>query len=103
MTAAGRAAIAVAKARSVPGTFLDDVERLELPEDLVRALDAERGARERFDRFPDSSKRGNPRVDQVGEATGKRGRSARAGKPPTRPARNLKANFPAGRDAGPPL
>ena len=56
MTSAGEAAIEAAKANGMWG-FLDDVERLEVPEDLAAALEA-RGGREGWDGYPDSVKRG---------------------------------------------
>ncbi|MGR3467649.1 MAG: YdeI/OmpD-associated family protein [Shimia sp.] len=54
MTPAGEAAIAVAEANGM-WTFLDDVERLEVPEDLAIALGA---AREVWDGYPPSVRRG---------------------------------------------
>ena len=98
MREAGRAAIARAKARGT-WTFLDDVERLELPHDLVRALDATRGARDFFERFPDSSKRGI--LEWIKSAKKPGTRAKRVEETATKAARNRKANHPAGRDAGP--
>ena len=54
MTPAGEAAIEAARAGGM-WTFLDDVERLEMPEDLLAALG---GAREGWNDYPDSVKRG---------------------------------------------
>lgn len=54
MTEAGEAAIARAKANG-KWEFLDDVERLEVPNDLAEALGA---AREQWDAYPRSVKRG---------------------------------------------
>ena len=54
MTPAGEAAIAAAQANGM-WAFLDDVERLEVPDDLARALGPARGA---WDAYPDSVKRG---------------------------------------------
>ena len=53
----GRAAIDRAKADG-SWTFLDDVERLEVPADLARALDAAPGSRAAWDGFPPSARRG---------------------------------------------
>ena len=54
MTPAGEAAIAAAEESGL-WSFLDDVERLEVPEDLARALGSVRPA---WDAYPDSVKRG---------------------------------------------
>ncbi len=54
MTDAGEAKIAAAKANGMWG-FLDDVERLEVPDDLAQALG---DAREIWDAYPRSVKRG---------------------------------------------
>ena len=56
MTAAGRRVVDAAKANGM-WTFLDDVERLEVPPDLAEALDAA-GGRKAWDAFPPSTKRG---------------------------------------------
>ena len=55
MTPAGEAAIEVAVSSGM-WTFLDDVERLEVPEDLASALDGDRRAV--WDAYPRSVKRG---------------------------------------------
>lgn len=57
MTAAGLAKIAAAKADG-SWTALDDVEKLVIPPDLAAALDRYAAAREHFDAFPRSVKRG---------------------------------------------
>jgi uncharacterized protein YdeI (YjbR/CyaY-like superfamily) len=54
MTPAGEAAVAAARANGM-WDFLDDVERLELPDDLAAALGS---ARPGWDAYPDSVKRG---------------------------------------------
>ena len=54
MMPAGEAAIATAKANGM-WEFLDDVERLEVPDDLAAALGS---ARETWDAYPRSVKRG---------------------------------------------
>ena len=56
MTPAGEAAIAAAQANGMWG-FLDDVERLEVPEDLAAALTGAKGS-EGWDAYPRSVKRG---------------------------------------------
>ena len=57
MTAAGRAAIARAEADGT-WTILDDVERLVVPDDLAAALAAAPPARDEWDAFPPSTRRG---------------------------------------------
>ena len=65
MTPVGEAAIEAAKARG-PWAFLDDVERLGVPDDLAAALRSTRGgtvggdptARDGWDAYPDGVKRG---------------------------------------------
>ena len=58
MRPAGRAAIARAKDNGM-WCFLDDVERLEVPDDLATALARVEGSREAWDAFPPSARRGN--------------------------------------------
>ena len=100
MTDAGRSLVDAAK-RSGAWTFLDDVERLEIPDDLARALDGTPGARDLFDRFPDSSKRGI--LEWIKTAKRDETRAKRVRETATKAAKNRKANFPPGRDAGPAL
>ena len=57
MTEAGRALVEAAKASGM-WTFLDDVERLEVPGDLAEAFDALPGSRDAWDAFPPSARRG---------------------------------------------
>ena len=99
MTGAGRRAVEAAKA-SGTWSFLDDVERLEVPADLVAALDATPGARRRFERFPPSSRRGI--LEWIKTAKRPATRARRVAETATKAAANRKANFPPGRDAGPP-
>lgn len=54
---AGLAAVQAAQ-RDRSWNFLDDVERLVVPDDLAAALDAYPAAREHFARFPPSTRRG---------------------------------------------
>ena len=98
MQAAGRRAVELAKTRGT-WTFLDDVERLELPPDLVAALDRAPDARRLFDRFPDSSKRGI--LEWIKSAKRPETRARRIRETVDKAARNRKANFPKGRDEGP--
>jgi uncharacterized protein YdeI (YjbR/CyaY-like superfamily) len=57
MTDAGRAAVDVAKGNGW-WTIYDPVEALIEPDDLAAALDAAPGAREHWDRFPPSARKG---------------------------------------------
>lgn len=57
MTQAGRRVIAAAKADG-SWTLLDDVEDLVVPGDLAAAFEAVSGAREQWEAFPRSAKRG---------------------------------------------
>ena len=99
MTGAGRRAVEAAKANGA-WAFLDEVERLEVPEDLARALADAPDARRRFDRFPPSSRRGI--LEWIKSAKRPATRARRIAETAARAAENRKANFPAGRDAGPP-
>ena len=54
----GYEAIERAKANGM-WAFLDDVERLEVPDDLAAAFDAVPGSRAAWEAFPRSAKRGN--------------------------------------------
>lgn len=56
MTDRGLRAVEVARANG-SWSALDAVDRLEVPDDLAAALDAEPAAREHFDRFPPSARR----------------------------------------------
>ena len=99
MTEPGRRAVERARANGA-WHFLDDVERLEIPDDLGAALDALPNARRRFERFPDSSKRGI--LEWIKTAKRPATRARRIEDTAAKAAANCKANFPAGRDAGPP-
>jgi len=98
MTDAGRALVETARANGA-WTFLDEVERLVVPPDLVAALKREDGARDFFERFPGSSKRGI--LEWIKCARRDATREKRVRETAEKAARNLKANFPPGRDAGP--
>lgn len=96
---AGRAMVDLAR-RNGNWTFLDDVDRLELPDDLVAALATVPDAQRLFDRFPDSAKRGI--LEWIKTAKTEGTRAKRIALTASRAAQNRKANFPAGRDHGPP-
>lgn len=98
MQPAGLAMVALAK-RSGSWTFLDDVERLEIPNDLAVALDASPGARGYFERFPASSRRGI--LEWIKTAKTASTRARRVEDTASKAAENRKANHPAGRDHGP--
>ena len=100
MTEAGRGMVELAK-RSGTWTFLDDVERLALPDDLVARFERNAEARRRFERFPDSSKRGI--LEWIKTAKRAATREKRIAETVDKAARNVKANHPKGRDAGPAL
>ena len=69
------------------------------PPDLAAALDAEAGARGFFARFPASSRRGI--LEWIKNARRAETRLKRVRETAAKAARNRKANFPPGRDAGP--
>ncbi len=96
---AGAAMVALARENGT-WSFLDDVDRLELPPDLVEALDATGNARRLFERFAPSAKRGI--LEWIKCAKTPATRARRVAATAERAAENRKANFPAGRDAGPP-
>ncbi len=79
--------------------FLDDVERLELPDDLCREFEQYPDSRRRFDRFPASSKRGI--LEWIKTAKTETTRRKRIVETASKAAKNRKANHPKGRDAGP--
>ena len=98
MTGSGRRMVALAKERGT-WTFLNDVDRLEEPDDLAKALDAQPEARRLWDRFPPSSRRGI--LEWIKVAKTDATRQTRIALTVERAAENRKANFPAGRDRGP--
>lgn len=98
MHPAGEAAIAGAIADG-SWTKLDEVETLAVPDDLAAALGAVPGARAYFDRFPPSSRRAI--LEWVSTAKRAETRAARVREVAEKAGQNRKANFPAGRDAGP--
>lgn len=105
LTAAGRmhpAGLALVAAARAGGqwTFLDEVEALVVPPDLGAALAATGRAAYYWERFPPSSKRGI--LEWIKTAKTAPTRARRVALTAQRAAQNRKANFPAGRDAGPP-
>ena len=98
MTPAGEALVEQAQANGC-WTFLEDVEQLIVPPDLAEALDATGKAAYYYDRFPDSSKRGI--LEWIKTAKTAATRDKRIRETAEKAARNVKANHPKGRDAGP--
>lgn len=79
--------------------FLDDVEKLIVPPDLQKALETTLEAEHYFDRFPPSSKRGI--LEWIKTAKTEPTRNKRIQETAEKASRNIKANHPKGRDAGP--
>lgn len=98
MTPAGEALVEQAKANGC-WTFLEDVEQLIVPPDLEAALGQNPDAGRYFERFPDSSKRGI--LEWIKTAKTDATREKRIRETVEKAARNVKANHPKGRDAGP--
>ena len=98
MAPAGLAVVADAKANG-RWDALADVERLAVPDDLAAALDATERARAFFERFPPSSRRGI--LEWIASARTAETRAKRVAETAQLAARNVKASFPAGRNAGP--
>ncbi|MGB3800273.1 MAG: YdeI/OmpD-associated family protein [Lewinella sp.] len=98
MTPAGEALVEQAKANGC-WTFLDDVEQLIVPPDLEAALTTTDKAALYYDRFPDSGKRAI--LEWIKSAKTTTTREKRIRQTAEKAARNVKANHPKGRDAGP--
>jgi uncharacterized protein YdeI (YjbR/CyaY-like superfamily) len=98
MEPGGLAAVNAAKANGA-WNALDDVENLELPIELEAEFRKHPGSRRFFERFPRSSKRGI--LEWIINARTAQTRRARIAATAMKAARNLKANHPKGRDAGP--
>ncbi|MCA9874826.1 MAG: YdeI/OmpD-associated family protein [Anaerolineales bacterium] len=79
--------------------FLDDVERLEVPDDLCREFEKYPDSRRLFDRFPASSRRAI--LEWIKTAKTEATRRKRIDETARKAAQNRKANHPKGRDAGP--
>ena len=94
----GRAAIESAK-RDGRWNRLDEVEDLVIPDDLAAALADKPGARVLFDGFPPSSRRGI--LEWIQSAKRSETRARRIAETAEKAAKNIKANFPVGRDRGP--
>lgn len=80
-------------------SFLDDVEELILPTDLIKALQQTEKASYYFERFPNSSKRGI--LEWIKNAKQEDTRQRRIKETVMKAAQNRKANHPEGRDRGP--
>jgi uncharacterized protein YdeI (YjbR/CyaY-like superfamily) len=89
MTAAGLAAVEVAKANGA-WTALDAVEALEEPDDLRSALDAAPEARRYWDAFPRSAKRGI--LEWIGSAKQPATRARRVSETARLAAQDVRAN-----------
>jgi uncharacterized protein YdeI (YjbR/CyaY-like superfamily) len=99
MHPAGLATVAAAK---IDGSWdrLTQVDLLTVPADLAGALTGEPAARRFFERFPPSSRRAI--LEWIAQARSPETRARRVATTIERAAANRKANFPAGRDKGPP-
>ena len=89
MTPAGEAAVEAAKANGA-WTALDAVERLEEPGDLRTALDATPSAREHWDAFPPSARRGI--LEWIGNAKRAETRAKRIDETARLAGENVRAN-----------
>ena len=79
--------------------FLDDVEKLIVPHDLHEAFKQYSHSQYYWDRFPPSSKRGI--LEWIKNAKTEATRKKRILETAEKASRNIKANHPKGRDAGP--
>ncbi|QLE01843.1 YdeI/OmpD-associated family protein [Galbibacter sp. BG1] len=79
--------------------FLDEVEQLIIPYDLEAALNSQPQAYYFFNRFPKSSKRNI--LEWIKSAKKETTRCKRISETALKASKNLKANHPSGRDAGP--
>lgn len=95
MQPAGLAAVATAKANGM-WTALDQVENLEVPPDLAKALRATRGAKKNFDAFSDSSKK--MILGWIALAKKPETRAKRIAETARRAAEGKRANHPDDRD-----
>ncbi len=89
MSEAGRRAISVAK-KNGRWNALDAVQRLEVPDDLARALHAQNGATAEFEAFPPSVKRGI--LEWISQARTASTRAKRIAETATKAARGERAN-----------
>ena len=79
--------------------FLDDVEKLILPDDLKEAFENDPKAKYYYERFPRSSKRGI--LEWIKNAKQENTRKKRIEETVEKASENRKANHPVGRDKGP--
>ena len=79
-------------------SFLDDVEKLIIPNDLATAFKTNAKAKYCYARFPDSSKRNI--LEWIKNAKQEATRQKRIWETVAKAAENIKANHPKGRDAG---
>lgn len=100
MEAAGLAMVEIAK-QNGRWDFLNDVEKLILPEDLKLALGQNAEAERYFQNFPPASKRGI--LEWIKNAKQADTRKKRIEETVRKASLNRKANHPKGRDAGPNL
>lgn len=98
MEASGLALVEIGKQNGT-WNFLDDVEQLIIPPDLATALEKVEKAAYYFDRFPPSSKRGI--LEWIKSAKQPATREKRIQETAAKAGKNIKANHPKGRDAGP--
>ncbi len=98
MTEAGEQIVRVAKSNGA-WDFLNDVEQLIVPDDLDKALSEIESARFYFDRFPPSSRRGI--LEWIKTAKTEETRMRRIKATAEKAGKNIKANFPKGRNRGP--
>ncbi|MEM6298481.1 MAG: YdeI/OmpD-associated family protein [Bacteroidota bacterium] len=78
--------------------FLDDVEKLIVPDDLAEAFRNDAKAKYYYERFPNSSKRGI--LEWIKNAKKATTRQKRILETVTKATQNIKANHPKGRDKG---
>ena len=98
MQPAGYKLIDIAKANGA-WDFLNNIEKLITPPDLEEALKENSLANYYFERFPNSSKRGI--LEWIITAKQPTTRQKRIQDTVSKAAKNIKANHPKGRDAGP--
>jgi uncharacterized protein YdeI (YjbR/CyaY-like superfamily) len=79
--------------------FLDDVEKLIIPDDLEEAFKQNNKAKNYYERFPNSSKRNI--LEWIKNSKQNSTRKKRIAETVEKATINIKANHPKGRDAGP--
>ncbi len=98
MKPSGMKVITLAK-KNGSWSFLNDVEKLIVPDDLASALKRYDKAVYYFNRFPNSSKRGI--LEWIKNAKKQPTREKRIEETAFKASQNMKANHPKGRDSGP--